>query len=198
MSAKSDMLAGKWYDANFDEELFKTINQIVDSTKTKISYKDTDFCEYTEFLKKHLESFDQDQKSIIEEAIQIIEEGEINEYSFSHGDFTPWNTYYINDELKMFDLEYASWSMPPFIDIFHYLSQSALLGQRYTAQCVMREYERKLDLIKKYVDDPKITFIYYLVWVVSFYIKRADNNIDRIENALNVWVEMLEYLIKYL
>ena len=105
---------------------------------------------------------------------------------------------YVGDEIRLFDLEYCSETMPAYVDVFHYLTQMTLLGKRYTAQCAMREYEHKLEMISEYVDDPRTTFICYLVWVISFYIKRAEGNIDRIREALYVWVEMLEYLIKYL
>ena len=180
----------------FNEQILETIKEIVEKTKKDIVYKDSDFYKCVEELKKQLEIFDEEQQSIIKDAIDMVEAADLT-FAFSHGDYTPWNVYYVKDEMRLFDLEYCSDSMPAYIDIFHYLSQMMLLGNRYTAQCVMREYEHQLELISEYVDNPKITFICYLVWIISFYIKRT-SDIEIVREKLDVWVEMLEYLIKYL
>lgn len=193
----SDKPMGQEVKLEFNEQILDTIKDIVVKTKKDIEYKDTDFCKSVEYLKKQMDVFDKEQQSIVDEAIKKVESSDIN-FSFSHGDFTPWNVYYVGDEIRLFDLEYCSGSMPEYVDVFHYLTQTTLLGKRYTAQCAMREYEHQLDLISEYVENPKLTYICYLVWIISFYIKRADKNIDRIREALDVWVEMLEYLIKYL
>lgn len=193
----TDKPMGQGVKLEFNEQILDTVKDIVEKTKKNIDYKDSDFCKSVEYLKTQMSVFDEEQQPIVNEAIKKIESTDIK-FAFSHGDFTPWNIYYVDDEIRLFDLEYYSDSMPEYVDVFHYLSQTTLLGKRYTAQCAMREYEHQLDLLKEYVVDPKSTFICYLVWIISFYIQRADQNIDRIREALNVWVEMLEYLIKYL
>ena len=180
----------------FSEQILETTKDIVEKTKKSIDYKESDFCESVDFVKTQMDLFDKEQQSIIKNAIGIVEIADLT-FAFSHGDFTPWNIYYVKDEIRLFDLEYCSNSMPAYIDIFHYLSQMMLLGNRYTAQCVMREYEHQLELISIYVDDPKTTFICYLVWIISFYIKRT-NDIESVREKLDVWVEIIEYLIKYL
>lgn len=193
----SDKPMGQKVKLEFNEQILDTVKDIVDKTKKDIDYKDSDFCKSVEFLKTHMDVFDEEQQSIVKDAIEMIESANLT-FAFSHGDFTPWNAYYVGDEIRLFDLEYCSETMPAYVDVFHYLTQMTLLGKRYTAQCAMREYEHKLEMISEYVDDPRTTFICYLAWVISFYIKRAEGNIDRIREALDVWVEMLEYLIKYL
>ena len=193
----SDKPMGQKVRLEFNDQILNTVKVLVEKTKKDIEYKDSDFCDSVEFLKTQMDVFDKEQQSIVKEAVEMVESANLS-FAFSHGDFTPWNVYYVKDEIRLFDLEYCSDSMPEYVDVFHYLSQMMLLGKRYTAQCVMREYEHQLELISEYVDNPKTTFICYLVWVISFYIKRAEGNIDRIREALDVWVEMLEYLIKYL
>lgn len=198
LAQSSDKQFGQKVKLDFNARVLDTIKHIVEKTKKDIDYKNSDFYRSIEFLKKQMDVFDQEQQSIVEEGIKITETADVT-FAFSHGDFTPWNIYYDkNENIQLFDLEYCSGSMPAYVDVFHYLSQMTLLGRRYTAQCVMREYEHQLELISEYVDDPRTTFICYLAWVISFYIKRAEGNIDRIRKALDVWVEMLEYLIKYL
>lgn len=193
----SDKPMGQEVRLEFNEQILNTVKDIVSKTKKNINYKDSDFCESVEFLKTQIDVFDKEQQSIVKKGIEMVEDADLT-FAFSHGDYTPWNIYYVKDEIRLFDLEYCSDSMPTYVDVFHYLSQTALLGKRFTAQCVMREYEHKLEMISEYVDDPRTTFICYLIWVISFYIKRSEGNIDRIREALDVWVEMLEYLIKYL
>ena len=193
----SDKPMGQEVKLEFNEQILDTVKDIVGKTKKNIEYKDSDFCKSVEYLKTQMDVFDKEQQSIVDEAIKKVESSDIN-FAFSHRDFTPWNVYYVGDEIRLFDLEYCSESMPEYVDVFHYLTQTTLLGKRYTAQCVMREYEHQLDLIKEYVNDPKFTYICYLLWIISFYIERVDQNIDRIIEKLDVWVEMLEYLVKYL
>lgn len=187
---------GQKVKLDFNNQVLDTVKDITEKTTKNIEYKDSDFCKSVEYLKEHLDTFDQDQKPIVEEAIKTVETEELT-FAFAHGDYTPWNIYYVNDEMRLFDMEYCSDTMPAYMDVFHYLSQSSLLGKRYTAQCVMRDYERSLDLLKEYIAEPKNTYICYLVWIISFYVQRA-NDMDIIREKLDVWVEMLEYLIKYL
>lgn len=187
---------GQKVKLDFNNQVLDTVKDIVEKTTKNIKCKDSDFYKSVEYLKEHLDAFDKDQKSIVEDAIMTVEKEDLT-FAFAHGDYTPWNVYYVKDEMRIFDMEYCSDTMPEFMDAFHYLSQASLLGCRYTSQCVMREYERKLDLIREYVTNPKLTFICYLVWIISFYLERT-NDIDSIREKLDVWVEMLEYLEKYL
>ena len=193
----SDKPMGQDVRLEFNEQILDTVKDLVGKTKKDIDYKDTDFCESVDYLKTQMDVFDKEQQSIVKKGIEMVESFNLT-FAFSHGDYTPWNIYYVKDEIRLFDLEYCSFSMPAYVDVFHYLSQTTLLGKRFTAQCAMREYEHKLEMISEYVDNPRTTFICYLIWVISFYTKRTEGNIDRIREALDVWVEMLEYLIKYL
>lgn len=40
--------------------------------------------------------------------------------SLSHGDFTPWNTFFAKDRLYVFDWEYAQQGVPPGYDLIHF------------------------------------------------------------------------------
>lgn len=41
--------------------------------------------------------------------------------SLSHGDFTPWNTFFVDDRLYVFDWEYAHQSYSPGYDLIHFM-----------------------------------------------------------------------------
>ncbi len=47
--------------------------------------------------------------------------GTLGKRSLSHGDFTPWNTFIVNDKLYVFDWEYASDSFSPNYDLIHFI-----------------------------------------------------------------------------
>ncbi len=192
----NDKPMGQEVRLEFNEEVIQNINEIVSKTNIHTSYDMSEFSKCVEYLKGKLSIFDKEQQSILEEAIREVEGA--SDFAFAHGDYTPWNVYFHKNEMYMFDMEYCSFSMPEYMDVFHYLSQTMLLGKRYTAQCVMREYERNLELLEKYIENPKFTFTCYVVWIISFYIKRSELDIERVKNKLDVWVEMLEYLVRYL
>lgn len=39
----------------------------------------------------------------------------------SHGDFTPWNTFFVDDKLYVFDWEYESQKLPDGYDLIHFI-----------------------------------------------------------------------------
>ena len=188
---------GQEVELVFDSKIMDTVKEIADKTKHNIDYKESDLYERVNFLKENLKSFDEEQQTIIEEAIKKIEEANIEEYSFYHGDFTPWNIYHNDEEIQIFDFEYCCKSMPSYMDVFHYITQMSLLGKRNTAQCAMMEYEKYFKMIEEYVPNPDILFTCYITWVISFYLERSYDNLDRIEDLLNTRVELLEYLVRY-
>jgi thiamine kinase-like enzyme len=50
--------------------------------------------------------------------------------SLSHGDFTPWNTFFAKGALYVFDWEYAEESAPPSNDIIHFALNEPQLRNR--------------------------------------------------------------------
>lgn len=59
----------------------------------------------------------------LEKAINIVvrHERNLRARSLSHGDFTPWNTFFVDSRLYVFDWEYASRSFPVGYDLVHFL-----------------------------------------------------------------------------
>jgi hypothetical protein len=45
----------------------------------------------------------------------------------AHRDFTPWNTFAVDNRLYIFDWEFARRDWPPLVDAFHFVVQKALL-----------------------------------------------------------------------
>lgn len=49
--------------------------------------------------------------------------------SLSHGDFTPWNTFIVNDKLYVFDWEYSDTIYPLGYDLIHFMLAQSIGGQ---------------------------------------------------------------------
>lgn len=188
---------GQEVELIFDNKIIDVVQKIKNKTAHNIDYKDSDLYERIEYLKRNLDAFNQDQQLVIKEAIKKVEESSLGEYSLYHGDFTPWNIYYYKGNVNVFDFEYCCKSMPSYMDIFHYITQMSLLGKRDTAQCVMMEYEKHFKLIEKYISNPDMIFICYMIWVIGFYLERSYDNLEKIEDFLKTHVDILEYLVRY-
>jgi thiamine kinase-like enzyme len=76
-------------------------------------------------------------KARLEKAIELIaiqKEG-LGQPVMAHGDFTPWNTFVVDDKLYVFDWEYANKKCTAAYDMIHFqLSLSALQKQAISTQ----------------------------------------------------------------
>ncbi len=95
----SDKPMGQEVRLEFNEQILDTAKDIVSKTKKNIDYKDSNFCEHVEFLKTQMDVFDKEQQSIVEKGIEMVESADLT-FAFSHGDYTPWNIYYVKDEIS--------------------------------------------------------------------------------------------------
>jgi len=78
-------------------------------------------------------------------AIGIIEghEKDLGSGSLSHGDFTPWNTFFVDGRLYVFDWEYTSEGSPPGSDLIHFIL-SLPATKRMSAHDVAAEINKVL------------------------------------------------------
>ncbi|HET9502404.1 MAG TPA: hypothetical protein VFO93_02600 [Hymenobacter sp.] len=68
-------------------------------------------------------------------------------FAFAHGDFTPWNCWLGGDKLAIYDLEMAQPEASLLYDLFHFITQQALLVTREPAAGIR---ERALGVASKY------------------------------------------------
>lgn len=65
----------------------------------------------------------------------------------SHGDFTPWNTFFVNDHLYVFDWEYAHDRYPVGYDLLHFVfSLPAIANQ--AADIALAQVRQQLSLVE--------------------------------------------------
>lgn len=181
----------------FGREQIGFVKKLVESTAQKISYSDTDFYKEVEYLKECKTDFADTQQKVIETSIKVVEEQikeEPLEYSFSHGDYTPWNVYYTCGLINVFDFEYCGYSMPSYVDVFHYITQLSLLGKKCDVGGAVHTYRKYRRLIEEYVCNPDLIYACYLLHIISFYKKRTEVNSPEMDDKYSKWIGILAYL----
>lgn len=182
----------------FGRPQLEFINNIVEKTTVVSEYVNTDFHKSVEYLKEHLEDYADRQQEILKESIKIIEEKlteKEKEYAFSHGDYTPWNVYYTGEKLNAFDFEYCTYTMPCHIDIFHYMTQMVMLGQKGDVGAVVHFYRKNRNLLSEYIRDIDFSYLCYLVHITSFYNKRNESRQDIATRQVEKWIGLMEYIL---
>lgn len=130
--------------------------------------------------------------------IQEFLSGRLLPFCAYHGDFTPWNTFYRKDnELCMFDFEYAGYSYFPMMDIFHWFTSVCILKDRMDAKQTFKTYQKHKNTFEKHIDYPDIILCIYLIDKVRFFIERTDEP-DKIfeEKNVGLHLELLGMLLK--
>lgn len=65
----------------------------------------------------------------------------------SHGDFTPWNTFFVNDHLYVFDWEYAHNHYPVGYDLLHFVFSLPAIDKQ-TADRALAQVRQQLSLVE--------------------------------------------------
>ena len=116
-------------------------------------------------------------KNFIENVIQLISSrmADVQEYSFYHGDFTPWNTYLTErNTLEVFDFEYAKYTYPKLLDIFHFFTQIKLYESDENADEIMEDFKTHFvhGKLCSLFEDVYFSYLLYLVDIMNFYLER--------------------------
>lgn len=113
------------------------------------------------------------------------------ETTFCHGDFTPWNTFFVNNKLYAFDWEYASHGCPPGYDLIHFVYAVAMLeNEMRPAQFIDRICHYKNDMCSMHnvdgLSDNTINVLLcaYLLDIILRYVSREVNH-DIVDKYLN-------------
>lgn len=171
------------------------LDKIFNVTQCKCEYKDTDFKILIEYLKNIEISFD--NRNLILDSISYIER-ELNSkkklYSFSHGDFTPWNIYYNHKNIYVFDFEYCLEKNIPYIDVFHYITQVWILVEKLQYKKLWIKYQETKKILNNYVENPDFTYLCYILYIIAFYYKRNNGKFSESDNSFKYWIVILEKL----
>ncbi|MDX1348959.1 MAG: hypothetical protein R3279_01865 [Putridiphycobacter sp.] len=96
--------------------------------------------------------------------------------TMGHGDFTPWNLKFDQNNIYVYDWEYAKLQVPALFDLFHFHFQTGLFVKNQTFEQILEaiEYACKEIEIAYIIDQYKIDLQFYiklyLIKAVSFQI----------------------------
>lgn len=175
------------------------IDNLVKKTQMNVTYETSEFYTSVQYLKEHIQQFADKEKSLIDTAIKQIEMYEEEKgftFSFCHGDYTPWNIYYVDGKLFAFDFEYCYQTMPCYMDVFHYLTQFSFMGQHNDVEKTILLYQENKKKLKEYVVNPDIVYVCYLLHIIAFYHNRTNGRKELLQEQMEFWMRLLEYLIK--
>ena len=169
------------------------VNEINKVTSTKIPLEKSDFYNDIIYLESISDKIRKEEKPIFEQGIRHIKEhyktnhGN-NTFSFTHGDFTPWNMYLENGDLQVFDFEFAARTFPPRMDLIHFTLQTWILKEKLRSN----EIYTNLKTFKKEYGLSDTLTICYLIHILSFYFKLYNGKFDTKDNGYIIWCSLLK------
>lgn len=157
------------------------LKSLINKTLQRKHFIDSDQYKSIKRLKLHLDTFDKRAKNSLTTLIKISENyySSNKEYQFAayHSDFTPWNMF-IENELFVFDFEYAGYSYMPFLDIFHFLFQTAMFEKEWDAYKIYNHLLMNKETYSAYFDDYTVALSLYLIDIIGLYAEREHGNLD--------------------
>lgn len=177
-------ISHKWRD---EHQAF--LEQLHNNTKVRLPFSQSDFAQSLAVLEGYLPSLQEVNAELIYQAIASVRsyygDGEV-EFSTYHGDFTPWNILFEDNKLFVFDWEYSSLSYPPYLDMFHFVTQTSIFTQHKSASQLILEF-------KNYkISNFNIAYSSYLLDIMSKYIDREKSVLsEQTKYMLSVWIDIL-------
>jgi hypothetical protein len=102
--------------------------------------------------------------------------------SLTHGDFTPWNSFFVDGKLYVFDWEYAQNDMPATNDLLHFLLASLTSKRRRPRQLVKILTEKVGDFLVGAPDAViRQSLLIYLINHSLRHVERSDDTFATVE-----------------
>lgn len=182
------------------EEHWSYLDRLARLTCADMRFRCTDFCSSLLSLLSETEGYGSfrdielaEVRSSAKEMIKRFDGGHVN-FSFYHGDFTPWNTVLNADGLWAFDFEYSQKYMPAYMDAVHYFLQPLLMKRSVRAEAVFEKLIGFRDILNRYVDDPNLLIEEYLLVVIEQYLSRGHAQSDADFERTALRVKLLELI----
>lgn len=190
-----------------DEIYSKTIDTkfIKDSSYFQLIEKNLDKLNNTSLNK----SFDKEKTKLLIENMNTIFQSldtkkEIS-FAYGHNDFTPWNMFVENNHLYLFDWELARKDVILLYDFFHFIFQSQILISKSDYKTIfevitthIKNNSKLKDIIKKYNIDINENYKLYLLYTVSYYLDKYNNQEklhDQVFWLIDVWFDAFNDLV---
>lgn len=182
-----------------DSCVFDFVARMYNLTRNKMSYAESDFVQSIHVLKSYIDLFKAEEQHAILYAICEVEKelSKPSYYSAYHGDFTPWNCYIVDKELFVFDFEYFQRYTIPYLDYFHFFTQSCIYNKYMKADSIFEEYLNNRGFIQSKIGYVDFYYTCYLLNVMAFYLERDNGFLnERIESCFKTWIKLIK-LINY-
>lgn len=125
-------------------------------------------------------------------------------FGMCHRDFTPWNTFFHNRQLYVFDWEYAKREYPPMLDVFHFIVQDGILVRKLKPEGLIKKVIKIQGLIERYLASIEVTkhlipslFLCYLLDISLLYIEREKGMVEgKTLIMLKTWSNIIDLILK--
>jgi hypothetical protein len=186
---------------NITLEHIKFLKNLAERTEQVCSYRESDYFQMLEQFKRSLFMLKNAGFEVtgIKKAIVLVEQSlnKVNVFSVYHCDFTPWNMFFENGILFVFDFEYAKLKYPKMIDIFHYFTQIAIFIKEWSFNQIYEEFEKTFinGKFKNLFSNPHMSYLYYLLDIVALYTLRDEGDISNdVRRNMEIWLQLTEKL----
>lgn len=165
-------------EKTFSKYSYDFLHTLCSKTKIKIRFNQSDYAQMIQNLKINCQKLNAKQNKIVNTAIGDVEncyrENPYVEFSFYHGDFTPWNTAICNGNLYAFDFEYFKKTYPPYLDAFHFFVQTEIFIHHNSPEYILKKRKRIFKLLECQRVEVDFAFKLYLLEVINLYLARTD------------------------
>lgn len=174
------------------------LQQMFLKTRVEITFEESDLFKTLQLLKQNLHFFTEENQILFSQCISHIEKffgSRLVEFAFFHSDFTPWNMFVERGSLFVFDWEYSKRTYPPYLDAYHFFTQTCIFEKKLEAEDIYDLYTTKKNTFTEYIENSDMMFQCYLLSIISLYIGRDNGVVNAgIKHNLNVWINLLHLL----
>ena len=177
-------------------QLVNFLEDFYEKTAVFCTYNKSDICVSISKLKNNYGILERllssKEYAIFTSAVDYVEAelSKLDVFYAAHRDLTPWNMYYENGRVEIFDFEYARRTYPKDIDYIHFIIQSMI----YETGASVEKIVKALKFFEKRQNkDYRVSIICYIVDFISLYIVRENKNITfNIINDIKIRIKILE------
>lgn len=185
---------------NFGNRQVEFLTMLRMKTSANLMYHDTDQYRTVCTLRVHEDLLDATQLVAIKEAIDIIENyygNELHAFCAYHADFTPWNMFVNAGRLFVFDFEYGQYSYMPYLDMFHFLTQTAIFEKNMSTQQIFNAICGREKYLNDFFEQPYYAYLIYLVDVIArFVVRDGQSRTEDVNRLISIWFELMEMVVR--
>lgn len=117
----------------------------------------------------------------------------------AHRDFTPWNMFIENEELFVFDWEYASRDYLPMMDMFHFEIQHKIMDEGLESEELVEYIDKNWERYRLYISENttlEACWILhaYLLDFIALYVSRNENLSNDELKSIEIRFDLLQYV----